>query len=89
MEYRANEINATYWSMKGDYRALDDSGFFLVSSMIIYVRGARHDQQSIPRTIPPLTFFFYDTPMYVTPNANEAETPPLPFGRYADFNRGH
>lgn len=57
MKYRANEINASYQTMKGDYRALDDSGLFLVSSMIIYVRGARHDQQSILRTIPPLTFF--------------------------------
>jgi len=42
--------------LKGDYRTVDDSGFFLVSSMIIYVRGARHDQQSIPRAILPLTF---------------------------------
>jgi len=56
--------------LKGDYRTVDDSGFFLVSSMIIYVRGARHDQQSIPRAIPPLTFF-YDA-RYV-PDANEAE----------------
>lgn len=56
-----------YRSMKGDYRTLDDSGFFLVSSMIIYVRGARHDQQSIPRTIPPLTFFFSTIPRCVLP----------------------
>jgi len=67
--------------VKGDYRTVDDSGFFfsIVDDNLRQGCATRSAINTSNDTSP--NVFFYDTSMCVIPNANEAERQPLPFDR--------
>lgn len=84
---QSDKINASYRSMKGDYRALDDSGFFF-SIVDDNLRQGCATRSAINTSNDTSPNVFSTMPRCVLPlTLTKPKDHHLPFGRCADSNR--